>query len=148
MQRTVLLCAALALGIVASPLAAQQTMPEQPPTPSQPAPEPQTAPEPPPFPPMPKARPTHRHVDIGEARASRTHHRTTRPHRERARAHHEAVAKPSRKMVRKCHSMSYKQIMRSDTCRTLMKQELGGASERHGKGRHKAAHRRRHHRRS
>jgi hypothetical protein len=143
MQRTVLFCAALAFGIVTSPLVAQQTTPDQPSAPT--ATEQQTAPEPPPFPPMPKARPTHRHVELGESRASRSHHRAARAHHERTRAHRKAVAKPSRKMVRKCHAMSYRQIMRSDTCRALMKQELG-ASERHAKRhRHEASRRHRHH---
>ena len=155
MQRIVLACAALAFGILGSPLAAQQTTPEQQPAPTQPAPTPdqQTTPEaPPPFPPMPKARPSHRFVNVGgELRATREHHRTVRSHHERAKArrqrahaHHERVAPPSRKTVRKCHAMSYKQIMRSDTCRALMKQELG-AGERHAKHKHDAG-RHHHHR--
>jgi hypothetical protein len=166
MQRLVFLaCAAAAFGIFASPLGAQQSPPQQVNEPAQPppAPEAEPLPPPPPFPPMPSARPSHRWVDMGDRRAGRTHHhaRSTRHH---ARSAHHHVARPqhrrthahdrsahkarlahfSRRTIRSCHAMNYRQIMRHDSCRLLMSQELAARAHRHH---HRAAaHRaRRHH---
>src|SRR5450756_229090 len=85
MRRTVIICIALAFGILTRPLAAQQAIPDQPlppvqqaaPEPPPPPPaEPQYVPEaPPPFPPMPAARPAHRWVNVGSHRARHAHHR-------------------------------------------------------------------------
>ena len=167
MQRIVLLCTALAFGICASPLAAQQTRPEQPPQQTgppgpappagqsmpqetQPPPAPEAEPLPPPFPPMPKARPSHRWVDIGDHHSRRMRHHATPSHRQRTHAHHLArlahhpAGHASRLQIRRCHSMSYRQIMRHSSCRTLMRQELAAAEHRHHHAAHAAT--RRHHR--
>ena len=104
MQRVVVLaCAALALGMFASPLGAQQTPSKQPmPEAAQnpPAPEAEPLPPPPPFPPMPSARPSHRWVDMGDRHARRvrhhaapTHHRATRTQHRRTHAHHRPAHK-------------------------------------------------------
>jgi hypothetical protein len=159
MQRIALACAVLALGIIASPSAAQQTLPDQPPATAQPtgpgepaSPTMQSMPEapPPPFPPMPRAKPTHRWTgNVHRApsehhHAAQAHHRTTRADRRLAHAshrrtheHHEAVHL-SRKTIRQCHAMGYSEIMRHSNCRALMSQELDAASSRH----HQAKHRR------
>lgn len=116
------------------------------------------APLPPPFPPMPSSRPSHRWVDMGEHHVSRGRHkaaparhvsksdlrrgrkklaaedhRSLRHHgRSDVRRSHRELAKdrPSAKTIRRCHDMSYKQIMRSSSCRALMKQELSGLEHR------------------
>jgi hypothetical protein len=46
----------------------------------------------------------------------------------------------SRRMMRRCHAMSYREIMRSSTCRALIKQDLAASerSHRHSKHRHSA----------
>jgi hypothetical protein len=155
MHRVVVLaCAALALGMFASPLGAQQapaqqSMPEAAPPP--PIPEAQPLPPPPPFPPMPSARPSHRWVDMGgrhasrvSSHAARTHHRAARTQSRRTHARHRAAhkARPahfSRRTIRSCHAMNYRQIMRHSSCRALMSQEIAATAHRS----HRAAH---HHR--
>jgi len=44
----------------------------------------------------------------------------------------------SRKTIRSCHGMSYRQIMRHPSCRALMKQELAAPAHRHRATHHKA----------
>lgn len=121
MHRAALICAALAFGIFAFPLAAQQTTPDQTLPPAQetapevpPAPlEPQTAPEaPPPFAPMPQARPTHRWVDVNGRRASHAH-------RSARHAHHHAT-RPSRRTERWCRRLNHGQMLRHSACRALI----------------------------
>jgi type IV secretory pathway VirB10-like protein len=175
MQRFIMLaCAALAFGMFASPLRAQQTPPGEPAPPTQqvaqpmpeqvqppPVPEAEPLPPPPPIPPMPKARPSHRWVDIGDYYGRRSHHHARRPSHHRARTHHRrthAHRRPahkasralhfSRRTVRSCHGMTYRQIMRHSSCRALMRQELAAAAHRHRHSahRHRAiTHRARHH---
>jgi len=152
-----LACAAFALAMLGSPLGAQD-MPvgpvaqsEQPApdvAPPAPAPEVEQLPPPPPFPPMPSARPSHRWVDVGGRHASRTRHHARKSHatpskHRRAHAKHRTAhkAKPmhfSRKTIRSCHGMSYRQIMRHPSCRALMKQELAAPAHRHRATHHKA----------
>jgi hypothetical protein len=138
----------------AAPLSAQEApgasvpeaMPAAPPAAEQ-------LPPPPPFPPMPSARPSHRWVDVSG------HHRSSTKHKARVARHHGTKAKPhrrthvskraahkarplhfSRKTIRQCHAMSYRQIMRHSSCRAMMMQELAAEP------RHKAkAHKTRHH---
>ena len=130
------------------------------------------APLPPPFPPMPSSRPSHRWVDMGEHHVGRARHKaaparhTTKSDLRRSRRklaaedhhsrHHHgrtdvrrshkerAKDRPSAKTIRRCHDMSYKQIMRSSSCRALMKQELSGLEhrDRHASRHEKAASRR------
>jgi len=160
--------AAFALAVLGSPLGAQDlpggpvAQTEQPaPDMAPPAPPPQAEqlPPPPPFPPMPSARPSHRWVDVGGHHASGARHSSRKAHarakpskHRRAHAKHRSAhkAKPmhfSRKTIRSCHGMSYRQIMRHPSCRALMKQELAAPTHRHRAARHKAsAHKaRRHH---
>ena len=162
MQRIVILCTALAFGVCASPLAAQQTPPaqqSQPTSPTEPAPPTQQSmPEqtsPPPFPPMPRVR--NRWVDVGNHHASHSrshasHSRShaTRSHERRTHTSHRerhadrAVSHLSKRTIRSCHRMSYKEIMRESDCRTLMSQELAAAQNRHDRAGHRhkgAAHR-------
>jgi hypothetical protein len=172
MQRVVVFaCAALALGIVGSPLSAQQQIGSDQPVSQSEQPTPQTSqpppteaepplPPPPPFPPMPSARPSHRWVDVGGHHSSRTrhharprHHHATRVQHRRTQAHHRPAHKArlahfSHRTVRSCHGMNYRQIMRHPSCRLLMKQELGATAHRHHRARHHhraATHRSRHH---
>jgi hypothetical protein len=167
MQRiATLACAALALGMFAAPLGAQQTPQEQPiPETSQPAPPETELPPPPPFPPMPSARPSKRWVDVGghhsshasrqsastRHHAARTRHHAAKAKHRRAHARHGTaykarVAHFSRATIRACHKMNYRQILRHSSCRLLIKQELAAtahhAKRHHKKSTHKA---RRHH---
>lgn len=166
-------CAAFALGLCASPLAAQEVAQGAP----HPAPMAEQLPPPPPFPPMPSAKPSHRWVDMGD-RTSRarskasparhasspkhsskvhassktrpshkmaTNHKTATSHKARtsqkgpkskATASHRAVRKDkvmhfSAKTVRSCHAMSYREIMRSSSCRAMIKQELAAPAPKH-----------------
>jgi type IV secretory pathway VirB10-like protein len=165
---------------------AQPTGPNEPASPTMQstpeAPDAQSLPEPPPpppFPPMPRARPSHRFTTGGEHRTthpqhrttharhatSESHHRVTRTHREAARAHHgkrhesKAAAKPSKRTIRYCHGLNYREIMRHSSCRALMSQELSASTHRSRRAAHKhrsahhkkiakarARHARRHHR--
>ena len=167
MQRVVLLCTALAFGVCGSPVAAQQTVPEQPPQQAQPtgptepaSPGAQSTPDmpspPPPFPPMPRA-PSHRWVDVSSHHSSHRRAHTPPSHRrhveathrgrhgERTQASHRsrhaeaAEAHLSKRTIRSCHRMSYKQIMRQSDCRALMSQELAASHhrERHSAHRHR-----------
>jgi hypothetical protein len=133
MQRFfVLACVSLAL---ASPVAAQEA--------AQPAPSAEQLPPPPPFPPMPSAKPSHRFVDVGgharahhasSARKARASHKASKGHKvtkghkaTRSAVHKEKAVHFSAKTVRSCHAMTYRQIMRSSSCRTMIKQELAAA---------------------
>lgn len=162
-------CAAFML--LASTLGAQQSPPDQPlpaqtvpdqtARPSQPTPaSPQTEselPPPPPFVPPPPAR----FYDTGHRMAH--HHATRHRHATRVRhaagprhgkAHHHVTQRhhavhASKRTIRECHKMSYKQIMRHSICRALMRQDLEVAEHRHHRSSHhqRATHRRsRHHR--
>ena len=141
MFRARLIFLAAAFAIVASPVAAQQTFADptsSPPqqtssdqatSPSQqsapetspPGPEQQSAPAPvpPPFPPMPRARPSHRWVDVGGHRARPAHHQMKRSHRREAAAGRR-TPRMSRRELRKCHRMTAKQLRRSHACRALV----------------------------
>lgn len=139
----VIACASLSFGLLASPLAAQEM--------AQAAPQAEQLPPPPPFPPMPSSRPSHRFVDMGGHHASRSRASPARyasspkrsakvhgsskartSHKARsskAAANHRAARKDkpmhfSAKTVRSCHAMTYRQIVRSSSCRTMIKQEL------------------------
>lgn len=155
MRRIVFACAAFM--ILASPLAAQQTPDEPVPaqtTPGQTAPTSQPPPAtpqselPPPFVPPPPARlydnyrsTTHH----GTHHRSTTHratvrHSTTRHHRAESRhtaarhrvtREHPRSVRASKRTIRQCHGMSYKQIMRHSTCRALMRQDLEAKDHRH-----------------
>jgi hypothetical protein len=152
MQRVALACAGFALAIIASPVVAQTT-PEQ-----QPVPAPQAEPAPPPLPPMPSAR--HRWVDTGSHHAASSHHQATRPrqhastkqhasHKHATKHKHQAAHErhptvhASKQSIRKCHGMSYRQILRDSTCRAVMRQDLEAAEPRHHvkAHRHSSAHR-------
>ena len=63
------------------------------------------------------------------------HDRRSAHDRHSSREQHETVH-ASKKTVRKCHSMTYQQIMRSSSCRALMRQDIEGAE----KPRHQAKH--------
>lgn len=122
------------------------------------------APLPPPFPPMPSSRPSHRWVDMGGNHARRTEHHAKKVSHHKARASHRGshasasashrrshasasashrrshakkAAPPSPRVMRRCHKMSYKQIMRSDSCRALMRQDLAASAHSERSHRHK-----------
>jgi hypothetical protein len=162
MARFALICAAFALGLLASPLVAQPVPADEPVTqPQQPAAEAQSFPadsEPvPPIPPMPKARPSHRWVDVSKDypthsrhHAKRTHHRTSAHHRRHSATRHRATHHPalhfSSRTIRRCHRMTYSQIMRHSSCRALMKRDLDARAHRHHHAsRHHSSARRHHH---
>ena len=165
-HRALLIFAAMLFATVGSSSVAQQTAPDQPPSTQQtptsvppgPPPDRQTSPStPPPFPPMPSRAPRHRWVDMGEHHSSRAHHRTThvthkssprhhrttksrrsdRSHRS-THAHHKATPSMSKKEIRRCHSMTYHQLLRHKDCAALLQTELNAAH--HAK--HKTAARR------
>jgi len=157
-----LICAAFALGILASPLPAQ-TAPDQAsqqPTSVPPAPPPdrQASPSvPPPFPPMPAREPRHRFVDIAGHHKSQAHHQMTHVRDRTTHAGHHAThgrhrsthrhqnAAPSlsKKAIRRCHGMSYRQLLRHKDCAALLQSELSASAnaKRHSRN-HKAAGRR------
>jgi len=170
MRQIALICAALGFGVLGSPASAQQTPSEQTTPPAQqtgsnqpaspteqstpqqaqPPSSPQTEPLPPPFPPMPRARPSHRWVDLGEPRK----HRHPAPtHRHQAKANrHEAKASrhqahPSSKMTRRCLDMTLRQAMRRPVCRSLMQPEHHPSAHRHHPSarKHNATHQRQRH---
>ena len=163
----VAVCAALAWGIVASPVAAQQTVPDQSvPAPQQaptgvpPAPPPdlQTTPEaPPPFPPMPARAPRHRWVNVNHHRGAATHQRARHAHNVTHRAHHKAAAHSKQKDLRWCRGLTPRQLRRHSRCVALMRQDKHAQTRRHHRTshRHHIVHRRqtvhhqrvRHHRR-
>lgn len=135
---------------------AQDSSQPAPPTPSvPPAPPParDVAPLPPPFPPMPRSRPSHRWVDVGAHHDRRTQHhakqashrkvhgskrssRATRASHRRELAAARAV-KPSPRVMRRCHKMSYAQIMRNGSCRELMRQDIAAAAHRKSERSHR-----------
>lgn len=150
MRRAALIWIALATVVLASPLTAQQTTPDDMASPKQPLP--QTSTElPPPFPHYPARAPrehdpnyhapirSHQH---GEShRSGRTHHHGKAHRRGRTHRHvtHEHFSK---RTIRQCHSMNYRQIMRHRDCRVLIKQELEAAEHRdHHAKRSSSAHR-------
>ena len=156
MLRIALACAALMVAV--SPLGAQQAPPVDQPGPAQTQPEVEL---PPPFiPPAPP--PPRRHYRAATHHHAATHHRrsaqrhpTPRRHvaarRHAAHAHHRAMHL-SKRTIRQCHSLSYRQIMRHKYCRALMRQELEAAEHRHrhASHRHRSTHHHSstHHRRS
>ena len=147
-------CAVVAFAML-SPAAGAQTQPvPETPTPP-PVPEAEPLPPPPPFPPMPSARPSHRWVDIGDHRRSRTHYKASRSkthhrakathhRRTHANTHHAHSSKRpaklhfSRSTIRFCHKLKYSQIMRFANCRTLMKQDIATAAHKHAASKHHA----------
>jgi len=168
MRQIALLCAAISMGIFVSPASAQQTQPEQAAQPAQqtgpnepaspsdqsmpqeaqpPSTSPTEPPPPPPFPPMPRARPSHRWVDLGGEHRSRAHHQSARSKHQSARSHRQHSAKRSRaaqktarmtsKMTRRCMKMSVRQAMKQSTCRSMMRDNLHSSEARH----HRSAHR-------
>ena len=168
MHRALMICAATLFGALASPSGAQQTVPDQPPStqqtptsvPPAPPPERQTSPAtPPPFPPMPSRAPRHRWVDMGEHHSSRARHRTTHvshrtthvSHRTKtarrsvhgrhsAHAHHTAAPSLSKKAIRRCHGMTYRQLLRHKDCASLLQSELNAAAHsKHHSRKHKAS---------
>ena len=71
------------------------------------------------------------------APARRTHHRRTHASRTAHKAR--AAMHFSKKTIRSCHGMTYRQIMRHNSCRALMKQELAAPAHRHRTS-HRAIH--------
>jgi hypothetical protein len=157
-------CAAVALAIFAVPVGAQTVPPDQSPYPETsvpPAPPPdrarQPAPELPPFIPPPRARIYDHHRTTARHRAT-PHHRATANHRATARRHttahqvtrelHPAVHL-SKRTMRQCHKMTYRQIMQHSSCRALIRQDLAAAERHHSTAHHhaKTAHSTKHHRR-
>jgi hypothetical protein len=74
------------------------------------------------------------------------HHESTKERRTAKRTHarHEQreATHLSKRTIRQCHAMSYKQIMRNSNCRSLMKQELASSEHRpsHASRHHKSSH--------
>jgi hypothetical protein len=171
MRKKVLACIALAIALTGSPLAAQQSVPSEPPPASElPPPVPQRATElPPPFPHYPARAPrehdpnyrksTHAKRSASTHQA-KSHHRSTTHHKAKthhaSRTHHKGKTKHhasrmyfSKKTIRQCHAMSYRQIMAHKYCRVMMEQDLDKAgkpkrrasthhrSTRHHKARHR-----------
>lgn len=168
MRQIALLSAAISMGIFVSPASAQQAPPDQSAQPTQPASstgqsmpdqaqQPSSSqeepPPPPPFPPMPRARPSHRWVDLGPEHKSRAHRQSTRSHRDHAtkterehggKAHRGRAGKKSReeqpiakKMSRKCLKMSVREAMRQSSCRSMMRDNLQEKTARHHASAHK-----------
>lgn len=165
MRRAALMWIALATAAVASPLAAQQTVPHEQASPSQPAPSPQTSTElPPPFPHYPARAPrehdpnyhgpTHLRQHRASHHAGKMHHHGNIHHQ--SKTHHQTTHEHfSKRTIRQCHAMTYRQIMRHRNCRVMMKQELEASehrrdhAHRHGSVSHhsSASHHRTHHHR-
>jgi hypothetical protein len=150
--RLAAICSALSLATLAAPSQAQQS----PSVPPAPPPDVQSSPSvPPPFPPMPTREPRHRFVDMGDHRSS-ARHRTTRTshhathssrhstrHSTKSKGHetharhgskhsrHEAAPALSKKQIRQCHGMSYRQLLKHSNCAALLQREL--KSESHSK---------------
>jgi hypothetical protein len=169
MRRAALVCLALAMAVTGSPIAAQQTTPDQPtqPVAPQPAselppPMPQSSTEPPPpFPHYPARAPrehdpnyrksTHAHRRSASSHHAKTHHRASKHHR--ATTHHGAATQRhaatkhfSKRTIRQCHRMTYKQIMGHKYCRMMMDQDLETAKKRKQRAHHSTKHRRTAHR--
>lgn len=160
MKRSLFLWLGLGCVVLASPLSAQQMAPDplapqttpdqssQPPLP----PEPQAAPEPlPPFRPLPPIPP--RSSVRAKHHATVTHHRARHApkkarHAQRVKSHKKAAKHLSRRTIRQCHRMTYRQILRNKNCRELMQDSLQQASaKRHHRGKHPHKAARRHRRR-
>jgi hypothetical protein len=107
---------------------------------------------------MPSRAPSHRWVDMGDHHRSQTHrrstahvskahvsHRTskatkrtasshhrTAPHRtsksRHAAVHHKASPALSKKAIRRCHSMTYRQLLRHKDCAQLLQTEIKSAA--------------------
>ena len=151
MLRIALAWAAL---LVASPLVAQEAPPPDQSYPVQMQPEaelPLTYVPPAPPPPRRYSEAAPRHRAATHHRRSVQRHRSSRRHvvarrHHSAARHHAAHSRHrtvhlSKRTIRQCHRMSYRQIMRHKYCRALMRQELGAAEHR---TRH-TSHRHRHH---
>jgi type IV secretory pathway VirB10-like protein len=132
-------CAAFALGILASPAAAQQAAPDQL---AQATPQAEE-PTPPPFPPMPRAKPSHRwtssppHSAAPEHRTTHSEHRTTRSHHAKSghsKSHSKSHAKPhltrTEKDLRYCHQLNHRHQMRNARCKALLADEKRAAERR------------------
>jgi hypothetical protein len=155
MQRIILGCAAFF--VLTSPLQAQQApatqqIPEQTIPPPEIPPSTQAPTELPPFIPPPRARLYDHYRPAGHHRARAHQHRTVhhrrRAHHHVARHHHASrrVVHLSKRTIRSCHRMTYRQILRHGACRELMKRELR-ASNRHLYASHRrSSHHRRAHR--
>jgi hypothetical protein len=176
MRRATLVCIAIAAALAASPLGARQIVPDgqaapelpaaPPPTSELPPPVPPTSSEPlPPFPHYPARAPREHNPNYRRsAHASRhasPHHRATRHQhhakgRHHGKSHRAARQYFSKRTVRQCHRMTYKQIMRHKYCRTMMEQDLASTKQHRHHAHHRPAshhhhrdrrHARAHHRR-
>jgi hypothetical protein len=153
--------AVAAMVATASPLAAQQTTPDgqaapqQPPTDLAP-PVPRSSTElPPPFPHYPARKPRehdpnyhpgkHRAAHAQSSHRSKATHHVVKAHHQAKTSHRAAPQRQakrqyfSKRTIRQCRAMSYKQIMAHRYCRTMMKQELAAQPTHHAQHR-KAAH--------
>jgi hypothetical protein len=143
-------------GLLASPVPAQQTAPDQSPPQSQEQPAPavpsagqptQTCPDgsvipagascpaPPPFPPMPARAPHHRWVDVGTGGGHAHHGHHAVQHRALHRRH---AARPrhetrhlSKRAIRFCHGLTHRQMLRHSTCRALAQHQHKAVRHRH-----------------
>lgn len=134
----------------ASPVAAQHTAPDNQaaPSPDFAPPVPQNSADlPPPFPHYPARAPREHDPNYHPGRHGASH--APSPHRSKAAAHHHSKASKttathrhskadhrgkaqahvkhqyfSKRTIRQCHGMTYKQIMAHRYCRTMMRQEL------------------------
>lgn len=160
MRQIALVSAAIAFALVPSALSAQQTSSGQQSTSVQPTPEAEPLPAPPPLPPFARAQPSHRWVDVGGQRRSSPRHHAKHEKHQSGRLRHEPIEKhhevvhASKRTIRRCHSMTYTQIMRQSSCRALITQDLDTAehhhaqhhdskhrdSKRHDSARHRATH--------
>ncbi len=159
MQRIILGCAAFF--VLTSPLQGQQApatqqIPEQTiPPPEVPPSSTQAPTDLPPFIPPPRARLYDHYRTVVHHRARVHQHRTVH-HRRRAhhhvtRHHHasQQVVHLSKRTIRTCHRMTYRQILRHGACRELMRRELRASNRHHHASRHRAhrhSRRHRHHR--
>jgi hypothetical protein len=152
MVRSVFVAIAALAAVAASPLGAQQ-QPAPPPASELPPPVPPASTEPPPpFPHFPTRAPrehdpnyhpgahargpSHHRAKVTKHHAKATHHHA-RAHHNAKRAHHSGRVYFSKRTIRQCHAMSYKQIMAHKYCRTMMKQDLATAApKRHHAARH------------
>jgi hypothetical protein len=85
------------------------------------------------------------HVTHKARRASHraTHDRRSEHARRSRHAHHEATPSMSKKAIKRCHSMTYRQLLRHKDCASLLQRELNATTHsKHRSGKHKAAARR------
>lgn len=81
-------------------------------------------------------RSTHERASKERRERTSTHHKATRAERANAASHkahksaHEPALHLSSKAIRRCHSATYRQLMKDSQCRALMRQELE-ASDKH-----------------